>query len=445
MTTALTTEQILALAPDSASVKAGKGLASQRKWVHVGQNTRALWGECQGSGSEPYRTQVDLTDFSFRCSCPSRKFPCKHTLGLLLLHAASDNIIPEATTMPPWVEEWLNKRQDKAQPKQRVEAQDKGSASGAGSKATASSARQRSERQKRIDQGLDELARWLGDLVRQGLAAVQSQPIAYWEHMAARMVDAQAPGIARMLREMAGIAASGTGWHERLLERLGLLHLLLESYRRIEVLPGPLQADVRTLVGWTLKQEDMLNEPSKFDDWLVVGQRTYEEERLQVNRTWLWGQRTEQSALILDFAHQGQPLDRSLVPGTYFEGELVYYPSAYPQRALLRQRLSASASGSSTSGYPSIESMLSAYAAALACVPWLASFPAQLANVVPVHNDTWLICDTHGQVLPISPRFERLWNLLALSGGQPIWLFGEWDGVMLLPLAVQADGRFVRL
>jgi hypothetical protein len=47
--------------------------------------------------------------------------------------------------------------------------------------------------------------------------------------------------------------------------------------------------------------------------------------------------------------------------------------------------------------------------------------------------------------LPISTRFEQNWNLLALSGGQPMTVFGEWDGETLLPLGAMAEKKFVGL
>lgn len=49
----LTEEQIIQLAPDAASVKAGKGLAVPGKWVLLACSERAVWGHCQGSGKEP--------------------------------------------------------------------------------------------------------------------------------------------------------------------------------------------------------------------------------------------------------------------------------------------------------------------------------------------------------------------------------------------------------
>jgi hypothetical protein len=37
------------------------------------------------------------------------------------------------------------------------------------------------------------------------------------------------------------------------------------------------------------------------------------------------------------------------------------------------------------------------------------------------------------------------WKLLAISGGAPVDLAGEWDGDMVLPLGVVADGAYSRL
>jgi hypothetical protein len=54
----------------------------------------------------------------------------------------------------------------------------------------------------------------------------------------------------------------------------------------------------------------------------------------------------------------------------------------------------------------------------------------------------WVLHDSAGNVLPLVPRFEAGWELLALSGGTPLALFGEWDGEALLPLSVWAEKRF---
>ena len=80
--------RVLALAPDAPSQRAAQSLASGRSWPLTGAaEPGALWGECRGSAATPYRTVVDLAGPAYRCSCPSRKFPCKHVLALLLLWA----------------------------------------------------------------------------------------------------------------------------------------------------------------------------------------------------------------------------------------------------------------------------------------------------------------------------------------------------------------------
>ena len=54
MSRVLATEaEVLALSPDAASSKAAKGLQSINKWPTTGSNDVAVWGECQGSGSQP--------------------------------------------------------------------------------------------------------------------------------------------------------------------------------------------------------------------------------------------------------------------------------------------------------------------------------------------------------------------------------------------------------
>lgn len=438
-------EQIIALAPDAPSAKAGRSLASGGKWLTRGCDERAVWGECQGSGQNPYRTQIDLSEPAFRCTCPSRKFPCKHALGLFLLYAAQQSSF-ESGARPGWVAEWIEKRDQQSQRGKGVDA-DRAAPEAAppAQKRRGTNAKRSSERQSRVAAGMAELELWMRDLTRRGLAAAQSQPPRYWEQMAARLIDAQAPGAARRVREMSSVAASAEGWAEALLARMGSLFLAVEGFKRLGALPEPVQADVRTYLGWTIKEEELAGE-GVTDRWTVVGQRTFEEERLRVQRTWLRGEQGGRDAALLDFAAPGQVLKSSLVVGTVVEAELVYYPSNYPLRAAIRQRHSAPVTGTNARGYASAESFLNAYADALARNPWVEVFPALLDEVIPVRRgEAWLVRDKAGLLLPLSPKADGGWKLLALGGGGPVTLFGEWDGRHLLPLSVRAEGRHARV
>ncbi|HWQ35078.1 MAG TPA: SWIM zinc finger family protein [Blastocatellia bacterium] len=441
MPATLTTEQILALAPDAGSARNGQALAAARHWVTLGCDEQAAWGECQGSGKNPYQTQIDLSTTAFRCSCPSRKFPCKHGIGLYLLLASQ----PAAFTQPAapaWVSEWLAARHTRAQQKaERLTQQTE-----AVTDETAQ-ARRAEQRQKKVTAGLGELELWLRDLVRGGLIAAKSQPLTFWEQPARRMIDAQAPGVARLLREMSSTLSTGNGSEHRLLEQLARLWLLVEGFRRIAALPSETQADIRALIGWTQNQEELLAGSGVRDRWLVTGQRVTEEDRLRMQATWLRGITDKRHALLLHFAHASQPLDTSIVPGTVVDAELVFYPGAFPLRALIKARHSTIFNLETWPADATLAAAVEAYAAALARNPWLERFPFVLQSVVPLRDEAgrWLVRDEQNHALPIHPGFERGWELLALGGGRAIDLAGEWDGDSLLPLSVRVEGRFVRL
>lgn len=435
-------EQVAALAPDASSRKAAEGLASPPKWLSLGQEAtdqgaKFLWGECPGSGSNPYQTAVALAEPAFHCSCPSRKFPCKHALALFLLFSRQPQQIPIASP-PQWVSTW---RHNLAARAAKTAAKSSSPAAGA-----TAQARRAAKRAQTIANGLDELEQWLHDLIRHGLAAAQSQPYAYWQGMAARLVDAQAPGLSRQVRQIAGLVNSGAGWEERLLHRLGLLYLLIQGYRRLEALPPERQADVRAAVGWSVKREEVLTGSGARARWLIVGRRTEEEDGLRTQRTWLWNPQSSKPALILDFAYGGQPLDVTLLPGHELEAELLFYPSSAPLRAICKMRFTPLRPISYLSQHETLATAVAQFNGMIAQNPWLEAAAFPLTQVTPVMDSSgsYLYDAAHNR-LPITPSFAQNWELLALSGGHPIELVAEWDGATCLPLSVWDDGRFVSL
>ncbi len=231
------------LAPDAGSVAAARKLARPAPWSEAGRDERAVWGLCKGSGAKPYQVQVDLSGPAYKCSCPSRKFPCKHALALLLLAAGGD--VP-AGERPPWVAEWLESRVERApRPAPGEPVRDPEAA-----------ARRVAEREERVAAGVEDLRLWLRDAVRGGLGAGRLRAWEEWDGFAARLVDAQAPGAAARLRSLGSVAAGRPdGWPERLLSGLGLLHLLCEAHTRAD---GPLRDDIRALLGWNVARDDVL-------------------------------------------------------------------------------------------------------------------------------------------------------------------------------------------
>jgi hypothetical protein len=442
----LTVEQALALAPDGAAASSGRKLGNPKSWRGLGRSERALWGECQGSAL--YQVRVDLGDLTTKCSCPSRKFPCKHALGLLVLAATE----PAALTTgepPAWVVEWLQRRAARAEPGNRgTEEQGRSEspdASDAGrAKAAKSGAKKADQRLKRVVAGLDALDLWLDDLVRNGLASVEAQPASFWEGQARRLVDAQAPGLAGRVRRLAAVPHATPDWPARLLDELGRLALLTHAFRRLDQLDAALQDDVRGLIGWALDAEEVAARGETVrDEWAVVGQRITTEDRLRQQWSWLVGQRSGRAALVLQFAHGGTPFKEVIAPGMQFAADLAYWPSAHPQRALIHQRLDPpSPVVAMPVGAPTLSAYLDSFARAIARQPWLDRDLAILRDVVPVCDGepAWVVRDIEGAALPLAGGDH--WRLLALSGGRPLDLVAEWDGATLVPLGALAAGGY---
>jgi hypothetical protein len=246
------------------------------------------------------------------------------------------------------------------------------------------------------------------------------------------MVDAQAPGLAERLRALASVPHSGAGWEGRLLEEYALLHLLTVAYRRRAELPPPLRETVRSRIGFSLRQADVLADGTPVrDHWQVLARRDLEQDRIRTRRTWLRGRKTGRDALVLSFAPVGQMLDESLTVGADADADLVFYPGAVPLRAVLQAKHDAAAGGPPAGG--TVAGLLACWAAALAADPWLDSWPAVL-DVTPVRAPVRAVCDGGGDAVPLHPDAGHCWTLFALSGGHPVTVAGEWTPRGLWPL-----------
>ncbi|MFE4517797.1 SWIM zinc finger family protein [Kitasatospora sp. NPDC056783] len=421
-------EHVLSLAPDAASRKAAGSLSSSAPWSGTGTDGAAVWGECEGSGSTPYRTAIELATPAYLCNCPGRKFPCKHALGLLLLWSGSAEDVPVGRPAD-WAAKWLDAREERAE--ERAEKR-------AGKRAKApvnpETARRRAAR---VAAGAAELRLRLADRVRHGLA--DQSTAGPWEEVAARMVDAQASGLATRVRELDTVP------QERLLAEYAMLHLLATAATRVDELPDGLAATVRARVGYTLDTAEVLAGPTVRDRWLVLGSRDTSDERLTTRRVWLRGAKTGRPALLLSFGRPGQSPDLALPTGRVLEAELAFHPGAHPLRAAVGTRYGAPEPG--PAGPPAgltVAEAVADYGSAVADDPWLDSRPTVLTDVVPVRApDGWYLTDGHHTV-PVrtsSVPEPALWRLAAVSTGRPLTVFGEYGHQGFAPVTAWAADR----
>ncbi|WP_431986030.1 SWIM zinc finger family protein [Streptomyces griseoflavus] len=431
-----TADRVLALAPDAASRAAGTEAAAAGLWSEAGcSGSGTVWGLCRGGGGAPYRTVVDTADASgpaYTCGCPGRGAPCEHALGLLLLWAGGGGKVPRAET-PRWAAQWVAGR--------RTGAGEGSTADTAGSPPRAAggeAARRRAERRaERVTAGAEELERRLTDLFRTGLASAGQAGHGRWEETAARMVDAQAPGLATRVRELGALP----GGPVRLLEECALLHLLARGWLRRDLLPEGLAATVRTRVGLPASADG----PPVRDHWLVLAQYDTADSRLTTRRIWLYGTGSGRTALLLSYGAAGRAPEIALPVGQALDAELSAYRGGAGPRAALGERFAAPAPTTVRPSGTSTPRAVARYGEALRDDPWLDSVPVTLDRVVPVPDgDGWQLADADGDTaLPLSPTARSrpgLWRLVALSGGAPVSVFGECGHQGFTPLAAWPEG-----
>lgn len=430
---AFTMEGVVALAPDDASAKAAKGLVSPAKWPLLGADDKAVWGECQGSGSKPYQTQVDLSGPAFRCSCPSRKFPCKHGLALLMVQAQNPQLF-QSSAPPAWVSEWLGSRADKAQQKEVRQAE----------KAAApvdeqAQAKREAQRWQRLETAGQELQRWLSDQMRRGLGSLNAEVLQTWQTMAARMVDAQAPGLGVRIREAAAGIRDGEDWPERTLARLGLMQLACEALQRRAQLPLSLQAELRTLWGWPHdKAEVLAHGDTVTDQWTVLGVVTQErDDKLTERRVWLHGAQSGRRALLWEHSFGGRGFEQAFFAGTCVGATVAFFPGA----AALRAQVVDLAGQPAAPQWPRAGTAAEwdAVAHRVAQSPWVPSHPVVMHDAVPLLRDGAPHLHADGQLLRLAAGDTDRWTLLAATGGHAAHLACEWDGHSLIPMTAWRD------
>ena len=406
----LTEDQILTLAPDEPSKKSGKDLANSSKWVTKCANDLAIWGECQGSGKKPYQTQIDITNIAFKCSCPSRKFPCKHGLGLLLLYSRQKNNFTIGDP-PAWVTEWLNKRNEKQE--KQAEKKDKPIDEVA-------QAKRQQARQLKVSDGVEELKAWISDIIRNGIMSIPEKGPVFFENMSRRMVDAQAPGLAGMVRNLGEINFYTEGWPTRFMDQLLRIYLIAEGFKNYDSLTESLQQDLKTRIGFTQNQDELKEQTGIMDTWLVLGKQATEADAVTTEKFWLYGTQTDTYALLLQFIVRGQGVLYSFTPGMFVQAELIFFPSVSPLRALLKRQIATEANAQFNK-FTNWQKIAEAETGLNSQLPFRSERPFIIKKLKPVlYNSKWWLQDEESNIMQIKSEYKNIWKLLSLSGGHPL-------------------------
>lgn len=433
----LTLDNIITLAQSPTDVDKAKSLVAIKKWRTLAANERVIWGEVKSNGAAYYKVQFFPTTKQFKCNCPSQKKPCSHILALMTIFVENGDAFKDETTLPDWVADWLLVK-DYPENNERTEEQE--------AKLAALRLQTREKRLRQMDEGLQELNLWLNDIVRQGLANLEMQPPTFWEEIAGRLVNAKCGKLARRVRHLPMLFGT-PNWHEKMLAEIGELYLLLKGFKNIQQLPPALQQEMLNQAGINVKKEELIDLKGVQDTWLVIGQTEGKDEdtNLFYRRTWIAGEKTQKIALLLEYAWGTNPYETNFKPGNQFRGEVVYYPSSFPLRVGLRN-FQTIAEPFLVNGYVNFSTFSKKYAAAVGGNPWLLVFPAILEEVIPVfEKGAFYLLDKQRKMLLLKTEETIAWTMLALSGGQPITVFGEFENQAFEPLSAILADQFIVL
>ncbi|HEY4358395.1 MAG TPA: SWIM zinc finger family protein [Acidobacteriaceae bacterium] len=471
---ALTLDRIEALAPDQPSLVAARKLLKPASWPTLAESDGLAWGECQGSGATPYRVVIAEADGGYKCTCPSRKFPCKHALALMWMRAEGKPPFTPAAP-PEWVKDWLSRRRNTATgpaAKEEAEGEEKPKASirlakeheepakddpKAEARAAAARERNRQEREISVLAGLDDLDVWLNDQVQRGMAAFVAQSSASCRTIAQRLVDAKAQGIASRLEALPTrlFTLPENARSQAAIEELGQIHLIASAYRRAADLPSDLIADVRQAAGWNVTREALIADASArrvSGTWRVVANITeVQPDRLRRVETWLWLESASESnsrfAVLIDFVPVATGAASSgYLTGDRIQAELVYYPSPLPMRAQIMQ-ISSGAQPSREDLQLAPDTLTAAYAGyerALAQLPWLKIWPlAFQSGHVRRSHDALYLCDAE-RTLALPLHTSQATTTLPLLSVGALNGIGLWDGYQFMLTWAQTElGRWV--
>ena len=212
----ITEQQILALASNPAAGANGKKISQKGGFVRLERSADDTFylGECQGSGKSNYITTADFIEPEapvLRCSCPSRQFPCKHSLALLYEIMAGKSF--DDCEIP---EDILKKREKKRQKEEKAaqgentlqtgrgngaasESEGKGTSAAKSAKAAAAA---RTRKRKKQMEGLALTEKMVRELLDAGLGTMGGTTLSSYKELSRQLGDYYLPGPQRLLNRL---------------------------------------------------------------------------------------------------------------------------------------------------------------------------------------------------------------------------------------------------
>ena len=223
-------QQIAAMAPNANAVNNARKIVKSGGFTeHARSEDDTFYmGSCKGSGSSAYRVTLDFADNDApvcRCSCPSRQFPCKH--GLALMMELSQGRHWDICDIP---QDILDKRAKKDVRAGKKESQ--------GDRPRAPKKTNQAARTKKLKkqlEGLDLAEKVVRELVEAGLGTLNGTSVKVYQDLAKQLGDYYLPGPQRLVQslvlEVSRLKEDGKGDYKESVRILVFLRALIKKSR----------------------------------------------------------------------------------------------------------------------------------------------------------------------------------------------------------------------
>lgn len=190
----ITEELVRSLAPNPAAFSNAQKISRSGDFsgLSVTADKTLIFGECKGSGKNPYRTSADFSGDSpvFRCSCPSRQFPCKHCLAIML-----EMVNGKEFTVGEVPEDIASKREKIAKKAEKA-------ASGEPKSAPKPNKSTAAKKLKKQTEGLDLAEQFLNDIFSRGVSSINKISAEQYKTLAKQLGEFYLPEPQKVVEEI---------------------------------------------------------------------------------------------------------------------------------------------------------------------------------------------------------------------------------------------------
>lgn len=194
----ITEDFIINSAPNSNAVANARKISSKGGFYSLNKTAddTLIYGECKGSGAKPYYTSADFMGDTpvFRCSCPSRQFPCKHSIAIMFDWLAGKNF--EVSEVP---DDIVSKRK-------RIENKAKKAESGETPKPKKPNTSAVKKKLKKQREGLELAESFVNDILSRGISSINNASCSQYQALAKQLGDYYLPEPQAIMLEIISLA-----------------------------------------------------------------------------------------------------------------------------------------------------------------------------------------------------------------------------------------------